>query len=80
MHRSRVWLPRLDVLGGASFIRDIGRVVLVGQPREVMAELVHEHVLGVRMIDRRGCLEVEDAAAAVLLLVDEHLDELVRRR
>ena len=40
-----VRLPRLDVLGGARFVRDFGRVVLVGQPREVMAELVHEHVL-----------------------------------
>ena len=61
-------------------VGDVPRVVLVGQRREVVAELVNEDVLGVGAVDRRGRLIVEDAAAAVGPLVDEDLDELVGRR
>jgi hypothetical protein len=55
------------------------RVVLVGQRREVMAELVDEDILGKRAVHRGRRLIVEDAAAAVGPFVDQDLDELVRR-
>ena len=74
-----VRLPRLGVVRRPGLVRHVRGVVLVGQPGEVVPELVDEHVLGEAGVGRRGCLEVEDAAAAVLRLVDEDLDELVRR-
>ena len=63
----------------AGLVRDIRRVVLVGERGEVMAELVDEHVRRERAVDRRGRLIVEDAAAAVGPFVDQDLDELVGR-
>ena len=45
-----------------------------------MAELMDEDVLGKPGIYRRGRLVIEDAAASVLLLVGEDLDEFVGRR
>ena len=64
---------------GAGLVGDVGGVVLVAEAGEVMAELVDEDVFGVRGVDGRRRLEVVDAAAAVLLLVDEDLEVLVRR-
>ncbi|MDP6345602.1 MAG: D-alanyl-D-alanine carboxypeptidase family protein [Alphaproteobacteria bacterium] len=46
---------------------------------EVVAEFVNEHVLRKSAVDRRRRLVVEDAASPVLLLVDQNLDELIRR-
>ena len=65
---------------GAGLVRDLRRVVLVGERGEVVAELVDEDVLREAAVHRRGRLIVEDAAAAVGPLVDEDLDELVGRR
>src|SRR6185369_4900539 len=56
------------------------RVVLVAEAGKMMAELVNEDVFGEAGIDGGGRLIVEDASSAVLLLVHEDLEELVRRR
>ena len=63
----------------AGLVRDVGGVVLVAEAGEVVAELVDEDVVGERGVDRGRRLVVEDAAAAVLRLVDQDLEELVRR-
>ena len=80
MQRRDVRLPRFRVIRRARLVRHVGRVVLVGQTGEVMAELVDEHVLGEPRVGGRGRLEVEDSAAAVLRLVDQDLEKLVGRR
>ena len=46
----------------------------------MVAELVDEDVLGERRVDGGRRLDVEDAAAAVTRVVDEDLDDVVRRR
>src|SRR3954467_5366384 len=45
-----------------------------------MSELVHEYVFGEAGVDRGRGLIAKDSAAAVLLLVDEDLEVIVRRR
>ena len=79
MQRGHVRLPRFRVIRGAGFVGHVRRVVLVGQSREVVAELVDEDVLREAGVGRRRGLEVEDPASPVLLFVDQDLDELVRR-
>ena len=41
-------------IGDAGLVGDVRRVVLVAEPREVVAELVDEDVLGERRVDGRG--------------------------
>src|SRR5205085_6815776 len=45
-----------------------------------MSELVHEDVLGESGVDRGRRLIAKDSAAAVLLLIHEDLEIVVRRR
>src|SRR5690606_2715717 len=54
VQRGDVRLPRLDVLRLARLVRHVGRVVLVRQPGEVVAELVDEDVLGELRVHRDG--------------------------
>ena len=65
LQRRDVRLPGLGSSCGAGLVRDVRRVVLVGERGEMMAELVDEHVFRERAVDRRRRLIVEDAAAAV---------------
>ena len=51
--RGDVRLPRLQLGRRAGVVGDLRGVVLVGQRREVVAELVDEHVVGERAVDRR---------------------------
>src|SRR3954454_16941347 len=79
VQRRHVRLPRLRMLAAAA-----GRVphrrlvVLVRERREVMSELVYEHVRRKRAVDASRGLVVEDPAAAVLLFIDEDFEEIVR--
>ena len=73
-----VRFPRFGMFRRAT-VRDIGRIVFVGQPREVVAELVHENVGRERIVGGDGGEEIEDAAAPVLAVVDHDFYELVRR-
>ena len=68
------------MIRAAGFVCDVGRVVLIAEAREVMSELVNEHVFGEAAVDGGRRLIVEDSAAAVLLFVDQDLDEVVRCR
>ena len=80
VQRGDVRLPRLRVIRRAGLVGHVRRVVLVGQSGEVMTELVDEHVLGEPGVGRRRCLKIEDPATAILRLVDENLEKLVRGR
>ena len=63
----------------AGQVGDVRRVVLVGQAREVVAELVDEDVGRPGAVGGHGRVEVEDASAAVGLPVGEDLDDVVGR-
>ena len=73
-----VRLPRLGTFRRAA-VGDIGRIVFVRQPGEMVAELVDEDVGRERVVGGDRGEEIEDAAAPVLAVVDHDLDELVRR-
>src|SRR6516165_2564578 len=60
-----VRLPWLRTLGRAA-VRDVGRVVLVRQAGEVMAELVNEYIRSEGIVRGYGREQVEDAPAAIL--------------
>ena len=60
-------------------IRDVRRVVLVGEAGDVMPELVHEDVRRPDAVGRDGAVEAVDAAAAVGRAVGQDLDDVVRR-
>ena len=77
--RGRVRLPGLDAVGRRGAVRHGGGEVLVGEAREVVAELVHEDVGRPEAVGRDGAVEAEDPAAAVGARVRQDLDELVRR-
>ena len=76
--RGHVRLPRLDALGRRQ-VGDVGGVVLVGERREVMAELVDEDVRRPDAVGGDGAVEPEDAATAVGRGVGQDLDDVVRR-
>ena len=76
--RRDVRLPRLDPIGCRE-VRDVGRVVLVGERREVMAELVDEDVRRPHAVGGHGAVQAVDAAAAVGGAVGQDLDDVVRR-
>jgi hypothetical protein len=59
--------------------RDVRGVVLVGEPREMVAELVHEHVRREGVVGGHRRVEVEDPPAPVLAVVDHDLDDVVGR-
>jgi hypothetical protein len=73
-----VRFPRFGMFRHAT-VGDIGRIVFVGQPREMVAEFVHENVGRERVVGGDGGEEIEDAAAPILAVVDHDLDEFVRR-
>src|ERR1017187_5188084 len=62
--RGSVRFPRFGMFRRAT-VGDIGRIVFVGQPREMVAELVHENVGRERIVGGDGGDEIEDAAAPV---------------
>src|SRR5512138_1370749 len=76
----QIRLPRLRMLGSPGGIGDVRGVVLIAQPGEMMTKFMHENVLCKSCINGRRGLVVEDPAAAVLLLVDQNLQEVVRSR
>ena len=45
-----------------------------------MSKLVYEDVIRERIVGSDGAVEIEDPAATVSAIVNEHFDELVRRK
>ena len=72
-------LPGLGALRRAA-VGDVGRVVLVGEAGEVVAELVDEDVGREGVVGGDGGVEVEDPAAPVLPPVDHDLHDVVGGR
>src|SRR5438445_808826 len=64
---------------GRGNVRDVRGVVLVGESRDVMPELVDEDVRRPDAVGRDGAVQPEDAAAAVRRAVHEDLHGVVRR-
>src|SRR5471032_998183 len=76
--RRGIRLPRFNART-VRLIRHWRSVILVGQAGEVVAEFVHEQIVGPVVVGGRRAELAEDAAAAVGVVVDQDFDELIRR-
>ena len=63
-----------------AFVGNRACVVLVGESREVMTELVYEQIVGPFAVGRRGAVQTIDASTAVRFRVRKYLDRVVRCR